>query len=299
MKIWLILLLGCTAAYAQDTLATYFSATDKPTIELNPNKIAKSERQKKKRQPRNKFYGVRAKKRVIQYQRGNKITIETFYTLRKKNYRQPDPYVPHKYYYGYDPKKKQKCILVFGDCKPEYGMPLHGTYKKEEMDKRSGQITVVERGIYYFGVKHGRWEMFQFHDTLLIDKKKFYKGFPKDAVITYYDPNEKTKVKEVIPYQNEVLEGTYLRFYPSGRPAEIGEYLAGEKVHKWVEFYDRDTNNRRIETQYKTKPHDNNFKPKILNQWDESGRQIIKNGNPVVKKQTSETKEKKTGESVD
>jgi antitoxin component YwqK of YwqJK toxin-antitoxin module len=291
------LFVGLSLQAQTDSTFIKYNSSDRPTIELNPNKLAKVQRQKKKRVPRNKFYGVRAKKRVVVHPvRGRKQTIETFYTLRKKNYRAPDPYVPHKYYYGFDPKKKYKCVLVYADCKEEYGMPLHGTYKKEDIDIKSMQSTVVEQGIYYFGVKHGRWEMFQFQDTLLIDKKKFYKGFPKEAVISYYDVNEKTLVKEVIPYQNGVLEGTYLRFYDSGRPAVIGEYLAGEKVHKWTEFYDRDKANRKIETQYKTKPHDDNFKPKVINEWDEFGKQVIKNGNPV---NPSETKEKKKSKITD
>ncbi len=277
-----------------DSILTQKLGYDRPTIELNPNKTAKTERQKKKQQPKNRFYGIKARKRVVVHPvRGRKQTIETFYTLKKKNYRAPDPYVPQKYYYGMDAKKKYKCVVVYGDCKEEYGWPLHGLYKKEDLDIRTGQSTVIEQGIFYYGVKHGRWEMFQFHDTLLIDKKKFYKGFPKDAVITYYDVNEKTMIKEVIPYQNGVLEGTYLRFYDSGRPAEIGEYLAGEKVHKWVEFYDRDKANRKIEIQYKTKPHDDNFKPKVINEWNEQGKQIVKNSIPLTPKETEEKKKAK------
>lgn len=257
-----------------------FQEDKAPTIELNPNQQKKLKGKKKRRRKKKVFYGVKTKKRVIytEARRGRTI-IEKFHILKKKNYQAPDPYVYEKYYFGVLEKSngtRERTIMMRHDHDKEYGMPLHGTYEKFLFYHRSGKQVLLQKGIFYFGAKHGRWETFRNIDSLLVGKEKWYKGFPKDAEITYYD-NEKTKVKEVIPYQLGEIQGTYLRFYESGRLAETGEYKYGKKVGVWMEFYDKDDKNYKKKTKYRDAKDveelfAENFEPQVISEWDERGR---------------------------
>src|SRR5690606_24299056 len=93
---------------------------------------------------------------------------------------------------------------------------------------------VVEQGIFYVGTKHGRWEAYSdektetFNDqevsyNILLEKKKYYKGWTKESRVTYYDAARK-KVKEVFPYENGKLHGTYYQFLENGQIFIKGRY---------------------------------------------------------------------------
>ena len=88
--------------------------------------------------------------------------------------------------------------------------------------KRVNKI-VIEQGQFYVGAKTGRWEVDgATEDEILLDKKKLYKGFPKEAKITYYDANQ-SKIQEVTPYENGELHGVYLKILPQWRSGERGQ----------------------------------------------------------------------------
>lgn len=236
-----------------------------PTIELNPYKEKEEEQKKvkKKKRKRKVFYGIKTKKRYIKTRKGRNTTIEIFHVLPE--YDAPNKYMGEKYYF--DPDKKEIVKSFYSHKK--YGLPLHGEYKKYINDE------MVLYGIFYKGGKHGRWEQFGGEGQLL-DKKKFYEGFPKEAEITYYD-GEQTKVKEVIPYHYGKRDGLYLKYYESGRIMEKGTYKEDVKVGRWNEYYDRWDRNRKKETQYRHRPFDEDFEPFVMREWDEKGEQTVNN----------------------
>jgi antitoxin component YwqK of YwqJK toxin-antitoxin module len=261
-----------------DTLAERFISNEKPTLDLNPNKKP-DKKKKKKRFKKRIFYDTKTRKVSIRKQKGSGIIHEEFRILKK--FKAPSPFLPTKFYYDI---KKKEIIETSKDYKEGEGfMPLHGEYSKRE----NGEIT--EQGMYYFGGKHGRWESYRYPKTMLVDKdqknyyenlmlltdkKYFYKGFPKDAQITYYD-REKTRIKEVIPIQHGWLEGYYVAFYESGNIKEKGKYIDGEKVGIWYEYYDKPSgSNRKRETQHCKRAFEN-CEIVVLREWDEKGKKIV------------------------
>ena len=272
-----------------------FDSDKAPTVELNPNEHKEINTKKKKKRKKKVFYGIKTKKRFIYtYAKKGRYIEEKFHILKKKTYREPDPYAYDKYYYGVVVKKsgdKERKVMQRHDHKKEYGMPMHGTYEKTLLYK-DGRRVLLEKGIFYCGTKHGRWEKYRTVDSLITVKEKYYKGFPKDAEITYYD-NKKTEVKEVIPYQLGEKEGTYLRYFKSGRLAEHGRYKFGVKVGTWTEFYDKDEKNFKKLTKHRD-PKDEDelwaskFEPQVTQEWNSKGKRITN------KKATQKKKKKGT-----
>jgi len=133
-----------------------------------------------------------------------------------------------------------------------------------------GQV-VVEEGIYYKGAKHGRWMRFNRQD-LVEDKSKFYKGWPKDSYVTYYDPNERKHLKEVTPVEYNEKDGYYYMLHENGVVAVYGEYQWNEKIGDWIENYPNGKRKRVIA--YAKEPFEKEFKPYIRKEWDEKGKEI-------------------------
>jgi antitoxin component YwqK of YwqJK toxin-antitoxin module len=69
----------------------------------------------------------------------------------------------------------------------------------------------------------------------------------------------------------------YKSFYPSGRQKERGEYVDGQKIGKWYEYFDQTKYARKRETVHpnRTRPFDENFQSYITKEWDEKGKLII------------------------
>ena len=196
-------------------------------------------KKKEKKIPKKTFWGIKTRKAFTRVRSGKKVTYELFYILKKPL--EPDPYVRDLYWYH---RKKRKITL--GPIPPKekaYAVLLHGPY-----EKRVNKI-IVEQGLFYVGTKTGRWETNTTNEEeILMEKKKFYKGFPKDAKITYYDANQ-SKIQEVIPYENKELHGQYLRYYSSGALAEDGKYEFGKKIGVWKTYYEAKKRTK-LEMQY-------------------------------------------------
>lgn len=129
---------------------------------------------RKKRIPKRMFYGVMTKKAFIKKESGKKSTVELFYYLKKTQDIQP--FVKEIYWYH---KQKKKIFVGAINKKDEpFAKILHGPYKKLTDGK------VEEEGIFYFGAKHGRWmhEKLQGTEMILVEKDKFYKGFPNNLI---------------------------------------------------------------------------------------------------------------------
>jgi len=255
---------------AQDTLLVQTNPNFKPTLEINPNAIElEKKKQKKKKRKKKVFYGIKTKVRYTKEFSKNRRNIIFRKVHVLKTYEKPNKYVSLVYFF--DDKKKKIANTQPSRYKPEMGMLLHGAYE------RTIDGILVDRGIFYKGTKHGRWEKYG-NDMELMEKEYFYRGYPKSSEITYYDINQE-KVKEVIPIHYGKKDGIYLSFFESGRIKEKGEYRDDIKVGRWYEYFDRDRSNNKKETQYvnRNKPYEDDFEPYVLREWDENGEKLVDN----------------------
>ena len=252
----------------KDSVRFTMDIDSESTIELNSNEIKNDEIEKniKKKDKKNMFYGIKTKKRFIKTAKGRDIIIEKFYLL--KEYVLSPTYSYYKYYYDITALASKRRIVKTTISSKKYGMPLHGIYE------RIANGRLIEKGYFYYGVKHGRWEKFN-KDGSLIDKKKWFRGFPKDSKMTYYD-GAKTKLKEVIPIHHGIKDGMYIAFYESGNIAMRGLYKEEVKIGTWIAYYDKNiTKKKKKETQYRKKVYNDSFRPFTKREWDENGVQTI------------------------
>lgn len=272
-------------AYGQIDIRDPFITDTVPDLDLAPDSLV-AETKKKKKKKKKVFYGLKCKKSFTRNGVGARETVEIFFYL--KEHKDPNPYIPDIYVWDMLTGRVLKIDKLDIEKKPNYKV-LHGPYKKMV----GGEI--VETGIFYIGAKHGRWEKYSnqktetFNDeeitySTLIDKTKYYKGWPKEAKISYYDA-ERKKVKEVIPYEHGILQGDYYFFLENGQILEKGEYKEGKKVGVWVEYF-KDRNRRMRETEYPKDPHDTETQPFVKREWDEKGNLIIEDGKKVDPKKS-------------
>lgn len=235
-----------------------FTISTPITIDLGKEEEVYEKKHKKPK--KNFYYGIKTKKGFARKGIGSKATLELFNTL--KTPQTPDPYVRDIYYYDFERKQIRKTRKY----DPRKGVLLHGPYSK-----KLGEIT-LEEGIYYLGTKHGRWVRKDKND-ILIDKEKYYKGWPKESMVSFYDL-ERTKIKEIIPVEYGKKEGNYFYFSPTGIIAIQGEFKYGQKVGKWSSFYTNRRGRKIREIQYRKDPFNDDFKPYILREWNTKGKQI-------------------------
>lgn len=218
---------------------------------------------KKKKKPKKKvFYGIKTKKGFTRKGYGNKVTYELFYVLKKPQ--KPQTFVRDVYYYDYIRKEIRRTEKF----DPAKGVLLHGPY-----EKRSGEV-VIEKGIFFMGTKHGRWMKYD-RDSVLLDKEKYFKGWPKESVVSYFDPADRKKMKEIIPVEFGEKDGYYYRFYETGQIAVMGEYRWDQKVGDWVEYYPN-RKRKKIIT-YPKEPFNDEVPPFIKAEWNEKGKEIYRN----------------------
>ncbi|MEM1137950.1 MAG: hypothetical protein AAGI07_19100, partial [Bacteroidota bacterium] len=253
-----------------DTLLVQTNPNFKPTLEINPAAIELEKKKvKKKKRKKKVFYGTKTKVRYTkEYSRNRQhIIFRKVYVL--KEIIVPNKFVSEVYYFD----EKKRAIGKVNPIKynPQMGMLLHGAYE------RTIDGILVDRGIFYKGTKHGRWEKYG-NNMELLEKEYFYRGYPKNSKITFYDIEQK-KVKEVIPIQYNKKDGVYLSFYESGRIKEKGEYRDDIKVGRWYEYFDRPKSSNKKETQYvnRNRPYEEDFDPYVLREWDEKGMKIVDN----------------------
>ena len=235
-----------------------FTISTPITIDLGKEEEVYEKKHKKPK--KNVYYGIKTKKGFARKGVGNRATLELFNTL--KTTQTPDPYVRDIYYYDFERKQIRKTRKY--DSRK--GVLLHGPYSK-----KLGEIT-LEEGIYYLGTKHGRWVRKDKND-ILIDKEKYYKGWPKESMVSFYDL-ERTKIKEIIPVEYGQKEGNYFYFSSAGTIAIQGEFRYGQKVGKWSSFYTTRRGRKIREIQYRKDPFNDDFKPYILREWNTKGKQI-------------------------
>ncbi len=250
----------------------YIMETDTvPELMFTPDTIPTRRKRKPPKKKKKVFYELKCKKGFIRTISGtsNNVTMETFYYL--KVWKDPNPYIPDIYVWDMSKNKIVKVSKIEADKQPMYRV-LHGPYKREI----NGNL--VETGAFYVGTKHARWETYD-KNFILTAKTKFYKGWPKEAKIKYFDAEHK-KLEEVMPYEYGKLQGDYYLFTDKGNILIKGRYEEGAKVGLWIEYFPN-TMNRKRETQYTEDPYDKETKPVIAKEWDEKGKLIIIDGKPI------------------
>ena len=214
-------------------------------------------KKKKKRLPKNTYYGVKTKKGFTRIGFGEAMTIELFNFLKED--REPDVLVRDYYWYDF----KQRIIRKGKGFDPEKGALLHGPYKKMQGTQ------VLDSGVFYFGLKHGTW-MYHDKDDILLDKEKYYMGWPRESRVSYYD-RERKKMKEIIPVEFGDREGNYFYFFENGRIAVRGEYKWGYRVGDWIEYFPNGRQKKII--RYPADPFSDET-PYTYKEYDSRGREL-------------------------
>lgn len=263
MRKSLILFLICSSVsvLAQDeNLDDLFKVDyDTPlTIDLEEKEEEEEEVAPKKKKKRNVYFGIKTKKHYTKTGFGQESVYELFNFL--KVYEGPSDYAQDFYYY--DTKKKKIINSLKVDTR--YAYVLHGPYKKMKGEQ------VLEEGWFYKGTKHKRWVRFNSSD-ILMDKKYWYKGWPQDSKMSYYD-FERNKLREVVPVHHGDRDGEYWAYHEDGTLAVRGFYQHDYRVGVWREYYP----NRRIKREvfYPEDPFDFEHKPVIIREWDRNGQLI-------------------------
>jgi antitoxin component YwqK of YwqJK toxin-antitoxin module len=261
----IILLLGSLRLFAQDQPTTEEEqrfTIDTPVSLDFDEKEEEPESKKKKKVKKRVYYGLKTKKGFTRKGYGNRVTYELFYYLKKPQ--APQSFARDLYWYDFARKEIRKTTTF----DPSKGVLLHGPY-----EKRQGEL-IIQKGIFYKGSKHGRWLSYN-KDSVLTDKEKYYKGWPKESEVVYYDPHERKKMKEITPIEFGEKEGYYYKFYETGQVAVTGEYKFDQKVGDWTEYY---PNNRRKKIiTYRKEPFDDEVKPYVKVEWNEKGKEIYRN----------------------
>lgn len=217
---------------------------------------------KKKKVKKKVFYGIKTKKGFTRKGVGNRVTYETFYYLKRPE--KPQAFVRDIYYYNYARRE----IMKTERFDPRKGVLLHGPY-----EKRQGEI-VLEKGIFYKGTKHGRWMRYN-RDSVLLDKEKYFRGWPRESLVRYYDPVERKRMKEMTPIEFGEKEGYYYYFHENGLVAVQGEYQWDQRIGDWIEYY---ANGKRKKiVAYPKEAFDDSVEPYIKAEWNDKGKEIYRN----------------------
>jgi antitoxin component YwqK of YwqJK toxin-antitoxin module len=224
---------------------------------------------KKKKPKKNLFYGMKCRKGFTREGYGPKETAELFYCLKKPI--EPSAYLDEIYVWDLS---KGKVVKLKQEDLKKLTTPykiLHGPYAKY-VDRK-----LVESGIFYVGAKHGRWEKYS-KDNILIGKAKYWRGWQREAKISYYD-SERKKVKEVVPQEYGARTGPYYLFSESGQLLTKGNYADGKKIGMWVDYF-KDKTKKQRETQYPKDQYDA-AEPVVVREWDDKGNLIVNNGEKI------------------
>lgn len=258
-----IVLLSFSRVFAQDEEVQDERFTIDTPVTLDFEKEEEPEPKKKKKKVKKKvFYGLKTKKGFTRKGYGERVTYELFHVLKKPQ--SPQTFVRDVYWYDYTRKEIRKTEKF----DPAKGVLLHGPYVK-----RMGEM-VLQKGIFYKGTKHGRWLTYN-RDSVLTDKEKYFRGWPKESLVSYYDPSDRKKMKEITPIEYGEKDGYYYRFFENGQMAIVGEYSWDQKVGDWVEYYPN--KRRRKIIAYPQKAFEDTMRPYIKAEWNEKGKQIYRN----------------------
>jgi hypothetical protein len=245
------------------TLSTLFGETIPDLgLRVKEYKSLKGERKRKKEKAKLakvQYQGIPMQSMEVKFGSGERARVEYFHVL--KEYKPITEYARPTELRWYDKKTRKLSSALIKD--KTMALPLHGSYKKYVGEN------LIEEGYYYMGVKDGRWATYDTKYNLL-DKVTWYRGFPAESRITYYD-SAHTKIKEVVPVVYGQVSGEFLKFYEEGQLMANGKYADGKKIGRWVEYY-QFRRLRKKETQYPKNSWEDDFEPFVLREWDDKGK---------------------------
>ena len=261
MRIFILLFLLTVRllAFSQDEIGEFMTIDTPLTLDFDAEKDALPDvvQKKKKKLKRNEYYGFKTKKGFTRNGSGESLMLELFNFL--KDPVPTDNFVRDLYWYDY----KQQIIRKTRDYDPKEGALLHGPYKKVLGDQ------VLDSGVYYLGLKHGTW-MHHDKNDVLIDKEKYFRGWPRESMVRYYDRDRKV-MREIIPVEFGDKEGNYYYFFENGKIAVQGEYVWDRRVGDWTEYYPNGRRKKII--RYSKDPFSRDI-PYVLKEWNEAGREV-------------------------
>lgn len=227
--------------------------------EFEPVEKIEDQKKKKKKNPKI-YYGIKTKRGFAKKGFGERTVTELFFYLKDKDYEGPDPYARDFYWFDFKKKKIVNSLKV----KRKNAGVLHGHYTKKMGEQ------ILEEGFFYKGMKHGRWVKYNRHD-ILQEKEKYWKGWPKESLLAYYD-FERTQLKEVIPVHYGEKDGDYFAYHENGNLAVVGHYKFDKRVGLWREYYENQRPKR--EVKYPLEPFAKNAQPVITREWGRDGHLI-------------------------
>ena len=232
-------------------------------LKLKQLRGKRGDKRSKKKQSTTDYEGVAMVKAYNKIGSGDRTVVEEFYILRE--HQNPSPFLKDTYWFDEKGHRVTNAIPRDGNQRRPL---MHGPYKRYQ----NGNL--VEEGYYYVGSKDGRWEKYD-QNFQLLDKARWYHGFPADSRIAYYD-SAHTKLKEVTPIEFGQINGTYFAFHENGRLAVEGKYDHGVKIGRWTEYYPNGTRQfRKRLMQYARDRWNTEFEPFIISEWDEKGKMIF------------------------
>ncbi len=239
--------------------AVKFVTETLPDLGLKIKALRKKEKERRQKQKKyhTEYENIAIWKRVTSSGGGDRLTQVEFHIL--KDYQQPSAYVPEIYWFDSDNQVITKSVIKDKDK----SLILHGPYKRYVGDN------LIEEGNYYAGTKDGRWELYD-ANYILLDKSNWYRGFPAESVISYYD-SAHTKIREVIPIQFGKKKGEYRMFYEAGQLMAQGQYDNDSPVGTWTEYHQYKRQRKKI-TRYASYWYDEETEPIVLNEWDSNGK---------------------------
>lgn len=259
----LLLLTSALFAQEQEPQEQQFTVDTPATLDFQKEEEPVDTRKKKK--PKKKvFYGIKTKKGFTRKGFGERVTYELFYFLKKSE--KPQTFVRDIHWYDYTRHEIRTTSPAAFD--PAKGVLLHGPY-----EKRQGEV-VLAKGIFYKGTKHGRWLSYN-RDSTLTNKEKYYRGWPRESLVSYYDPMDRKKMKEMTPIEYGEKEGFYYFFHDNGAIAVQGEYHWDQKVGDWTEYYSN--GKRKKILSYPKEAFDKEVRPYIKIEWNDKGKEIYRN----------------------
>jgi antitoxin component YwqK of YwqJK toxin-antitoxin module len=267
LAIAFIAFLGCvTRVQAQDEESQDKQFTIDTPATLDFQKEEEVEEPKKKKVKKKVFYGIKTKKGFTRKGFGERVTYELFYYLKKAE--KPSIFVRDIYWYDFTRKEIRKTTL--GSFDPAKGVLLHGPY-----EQRQGNHILVQ-GIYYKGTRHGRWMTYD-KDSVLRDKEKYFRGWPKESLVSYYDPMERKKMKEMTPIEYGEKEGYYYLFHENGQMAVQGEYHWDQRVGDWTEYYPTGKRKKILTYPNPKDAFSKEQRPYVKAEWNDKGKEIYRN----------------------
>lgn len=222
---------------------------------------------RKKKKEKKIYFGIKTK--VLSVRTESKLEIAQYIA---PTFLLNDPYQQAIYYYDRDKKKISSDTYQNLTNKLKKGLQIYLLHGKFERIK-NGNLQAT--GYYYKGLEHDVWKLYIKDGTSehsLDEKITYNMGFSAESRISYYD-SEETKLKEVIPVEHKILNGTYYRFYENGIMAETGEYKNGEKVDIWTEYYENRQKKKQIQYTPNYSWHDP-AEPYLYMEWEKTGKVI-------------------------